>query len=97
MVIAVMTSTCVISVFGTSRTMMARLAPVGKMSQFFGLYALSGTITAFVGPELVALVTGIFHSQRAGMASLLLLLGLGLAILSLVREERAQDVSTGHA
>jgi UMF1 family MFS transporter len=89
MVISVATSTCVIAVFGTSRTMMARLAPVDKLSQFFGLYALSGSITAFLGPELVASFTGFLHSQRAGMASLLLLLGLGLVGMCFVREERA--------
>jgi MFS transporter, UMF1 family len=92
MVVAVLTSSCCIAVFGISRTMMARIAPVTKMSQFFGLYALSGTITAFIGPELVAASTALFKSQRAGMASLLLLLGLGLVILMFVREERARDV-----
>ena len=89
MLISVATSTCVIAVFGTSRTMMARLAPIDKLSQFFGLYALSGSITAFLGPELVASFTGLLHSQRAGMASLLLLLGLGLVGMCFVREERA--------
>jgi len=89
MVISVATSTCVIAVFGTSRTMMARLAPIDKLSQFFGLYALSGSITAFLGPELVASFTALLHSQRAGMASLLLLLGVGLVGMCFVREERA--------
>jgi UMF1 family MFS transporter len=69
--------------------MMARLAPADKLSQFFGLYALSGSITAFLGPELVASFTGLLHSQRAGIASLLLLLGFGLAGMCFVREERA--------
>jgi MFS transporter, UMF1 family len=46
MIVAVLTSSCCIAVFGTSRTMMARIAPVARMSQFFGLYALSGAITA---------------------------------------------------
>ncbi|HSD74581.1 MAG TPA: MFS transporter, partial [Steroidobacteraceae bacterium] len=32
--------------FCTSRTMMARIAPVSMMNQFFGLYALSGTATS---------------------------------------------------
>ena len=77
--------------FGISRTMMTRLAPIQKMSQFFGIYALSGSITAFLGPELVATVTSLFHSQRAGMASLLILLSLGLLCMTFVREERAQD------
>jgi UMF1 family MFS transporter len=88
-IIAIMTSTAVIATFGSSRTMMARLVPVEKVSQFFGLYALSGTVTAFLGPELVAMVTDAFHSQRVGMASLLLLLGVGLIGMIFVREERA--------
>ena len=85
-VIAILTSTAVIATFGSSRTMMARLAPADKSSQFFGLYALSGSITAFLGPELVALVTEISHSQRVGMASLLALMSLGLTGLAFVRE-----------
>ena len=43
--------------FCTSRAMMARIAPVSMMSQFFGLYALSGTATAFLGHALVAAFT----------------------------------------
>jgi UMF1 family MFS transporter len=87
--VAITTSTSVIAVFGIARTMMARLAPIAKMSQFFGLYALSGTITAFLGPELVAIVTQASHSQRIGMSSLLVLLAGGLILLTFVREERA--------
>lgn len=85
-IVSILTSTAVITTFGSSRTMMARLAPAHKASQFFGLYALSGSITAFLGPELVASVTSIWHSQRVGMASLLVLLGLGLIGLMFVRE-----------
>jgi len=65
----------------SSRTMMARLAPAGKRAEMFGLFALSGRITAFVGPALVAWVTLALDSQRAGMASTLVFLALGLALL----------------
>jgi len=72
--------------------MLARIAPVTKMSEFFGIYALSGTATAFLGPLLVGVVTLMFQSQRIGFASILILLGLGLAGMLFVKEERAEAV-----
>ena len=78
--------------FCTSRTMMARIAPVSMMNQFFGLYALSGTATAFLGHALVAAFTRAFDSQRAGFVSLIILLLAGLAVMFRVREERAADI-----
>ncbi len=79
--------------FCTSRTMMARIAPVSMMSQFFGLYALSGTATAFLGHALVAAFTGAFSSQRAGFASLIILLLAGFALMFRVRQERAPEIA----
>jgi len=43
-----------------------------------GLFALSGKITAFVGPLLFAWLTAAFHSQRAGMAGAVVLVAVGL-------------------
>ena len=80
----------VTAAFANSRTMMARIAPVSMMSQFFGLYGLSGTATAFLGHGLVGSFTRIFHSQRAGIASILILLAAGLVLLQWVKEERAE-------
>jgi len=79
--------------FCTSRTMMTRIAPVSMMNQFFGLYALSGTATAFLGHALVAVFTRAFSSQRAGFASLVILLLAGLALLARVRQERAPEIT----
>jgi UMF1 family MFS transporter len=79
--------------FCTSRTMMARIAPVSMMNQFFGLYALSGTATAFLGHALVAAFTGAFESQRAGFASLIILLLAGFALMFKVRQERAPEIA----
>ena len=76
----------------SSRSMMARIAPRSMMSQFFGLYALSGTATAFLGHGLVALFTGLFHSQRVGVASLLLLLLAGWMVIRRVEERRAPEL-----
>lgn len=64
-----------------SRTMLARLSPPGQAGQSFGLFALSGKVTSFLGPTLAAIVTDIFDSQRAGLATLVLFFGAGLAVL----------------
>jgi UMF1 family MFS transporter len=69
-----------------SRTLMARLAPVEQASEYFGLFALSGRITAFLGPAALAWATAAFDSQRAGMATILAFLLGGAAILTTVRE-----------
>src|ERR1043166_6259166 len=34
--------------YANSRTMLARIAPAAKMTEFFGLYSLSGTSTTFL-------------------------------------------------
>jgi UMF1 family MFS transporter len=64
-----------------SRSMMARMAPVHLQTEMFGLYALSGKATAFVGPALVGWVTLWAGSQRAGMATILVFFVVGLALL----------------
>ena len=65
-----------------SRSLMAHLAPPAEIAAYFGLFALSGRATGFLGPAALALVTGLSGSQRAGMAVVLVLLGLGAAILA---------------
>ena len=71
-----------------SRTLMARMAPEGEVTAHFGLFALSGRITGFFGPAVLALVTDVTDSQRAGMATVLVFLGVGAAILATVRPVR---------
>jgi UMF1 family MFS transporter len=55
-----------------SRSLMARFAPAGGQNEFFGFFAFSGRLTAFIGPTLLGLATQVFGSQRAGVATLLL-------------------------
>jgi len=68
-----------------SRSLMSRLAPDELETEMFGLYALSGKATAFLGPMLLAAATAAFDSQRAGMATILLFFLSGLALLLTVR------------
>ena len=71
-----------------SRSMMARLAPEVMRTEMFGLYALSGKATAFLGPLTFGFATDLFDSQRAGMATILVFLTIGLVLLLPVREPR---------
>jgi len=65
-----------------SRTLMTRLAPREKQTEMFGLYALSGKVTAFLGPLVLATVTDWTDSQRAGMATILIFFVAGFALLA---------------
>ncbi|MHA1567984.1 MAG: MFS transporter, partial [Alphaproteobacteria bacterium] len=69
-----------------SRSLMARLAPPGHEAEMFGLYALSGKATAFIGPALLGWTTLQFDSQRAGMATVLVFFVVGMALLAGVPE-----------
>lgn len=69
-----------------ARSLMARLAPKGQETEFFGLFALSSRATAFLGPTLVGIVTSASGSQRIGLASLLVLLIAGALLLLGVSE-----------
>jgi len=68
-----------------SRTLLIRLAPKDRITQYFGLFALSGKVTSFVSPLVVSIVTAITLSQKAGMAVLLVFFLAGLALLLRVR------------
>jgi UMF1 family MFS transporter len=70
-----------------SRALLARLAPRDKITQYFGLFAFSGKVTAFMAPLLVAIVTQATDSQRIGMASIAVFLIVGLVLMLGVRTE----------
>lgn len=72
----------------SSRSLMARLAPAGRHGEFFGLFALSGKVTSFMGPTFVALATTIFASQQAGLAVLILFFLVGGVLLAGVDVKR---------
>lgn len=83
---------CLIGMMGAplqaaSRTLLIRLAPRDRIAQFFGLFALTGKVTSFIGPLLIGIVTAVTASQKAGMAVLVAFFVVGLALLSRVRME----------
>ena len=74
------------AIFASSRTFLTHLIPPGKSGAFFGLFALSGTATVWLGPLVVQTAVSHFQSQQAGNVAIAILLGLGLIPLSLVRD-----------
>ncbi len=64
-----------------SRSLMAHLAPPAERNRLFGLFALSGRVTGFLGPAALAIVTALTGSQRAGMTVILALFVAGGALL----------------
>lgn len=72
----------------SSRSMLVHLAPPGRSGEFFGLYAIAGTVTVWAGPLLVEIFTTAFNSQRIGMASISMLFLAGLAVLTTVKMEK---------
>jgi UMF1 family MFS transporter len=74
-----------------SRSLMGRYVPSGKQNEYFGFYAFSGKLTAFIGPFLLGVATDIAGSQRAGIAVVLLMFAAGLALLINVREPAQEN------
>ncbi|MBL8537620.1 MAG: MFS transporter [Hyphomonadaceae bacterium] len=75
--------------YASSRALMARLSPPAMAGELFGLYALAASATAWLGPMLVETFTHAYESQRAGFASIALLLVVGLALLLFVRPPKS--------
>jgi MFS transporter, UMF1 family len=75
----------------SSRSLLARLAPPEKITQFFGLFAFSGKVTAFMAPFVVATITAASDSQRLGMSAIVLFLLTGAALMLPVRSPVRRD------
>ena len=69
-----------------SRSLLIRMAPKDRIAQYFGLFALTGKVTSFIGPLLIGIVTAATGSQKAGMATLVLFFATGLVLLARVEK-----------
>ena len=69
---------------------MARIAPAERMTEFFGLFSLSGQATSFLATTSATVLTVWTASQRGGMIAVMLFLILGLIGMAWVKEERAK-------
>ena len=69
-----------------SRVFMTKSIDENNQASGFGLFALSGKSTSFIGPLLVSTITFISNSQKIGFSSAIALLLIGLIILLKVKK-----------
>jgi MFS transporter, UMF1 family len=69
----------------SSRTFLVDQADPDRMTESFGLYALTGKASAFLAPGLIDLFTTLSGSQRVGVSPVVGLFVIGLILLFWVR------------
>jgi UMF1 family MFS transporter len=75
----------------SSRAFMARIAPVGREGEMFGLYATTGRAASFLAPGLFALFSGLF-TDRVGIVGIALVLLAGAVAMAGVKSPPRQQV-----
>ncbi|MEM9667916.1 MAG: MFS transporter [Pseudomonadota bacterium] len=75
----------------SSRYMLLHIAPPKEIGRFFGFYAMAGSVTIWVAPLAVGLITTLTGDQRIGMSGLGLLFVVGLWIILGVKADRTPE------
>ncbi|HYE96750.1 MAG TPA: MFS transporter [Rubricoccaceae bacterium] len=69
-----------------SRSLLGRFVPPDRETEFYGFFAVTGKLAAFLGPLLLGAFTEAFDSQRAGVATVLFFFLVGGLLLLRVDE-----------
>jgi len=72
----------------TSRSLMSKLTPPEKKTEFFGFYSFFGKSSAVVGPLVFGMVSYITKSQRLAIISIGFFFIVGLLILTKVQDPK---------
>jgi len=72
-----------------SRSLFARMIPVGRSAEFFGFYNMLGKFAAIIGPIMMGWVGALSGSPRTGILSLLVLFLAGAVLLMKVKDQSA--------
>lgn len=74
-------SALIIAAYSSCRSLLVQLSPPDKIGHFFGIYAMTSTVTVWLGPGLVAVATFMTDNQRIGFGSLAILFVLGSVLM----------------
>ncbi|MEM8636429.1 MAG: MFS transporter [Pseudomonadota bacterium] len=85
--VALMLTACISS----SRYMLVHIAPPDQIGQFFGFYAMAGSVTVFLGPGLIYVMTTLSGSQRIGISMVGVLFIVGLWVISGVKADKTPE------
>lgn len=75
----------------TSRSLMSRLTPFDKKTEFFGFYSFFGKSSAIAGPLVFGTVSYLTGEQRIAILTICIFFIIGLAILSFVKEPERES------
>ncbi|MFN3694616.1 MAG: MFS transporter, partial [Ignavibacterium sp.] len=78
----------------TSRSLMSKLTPPEKKTEFFGFYSFFGKSSAVLGPLVFGVVSYITESQRLAIFSVGFFFLIGLLILTKVKEPLPAENTT---
>ncbi|KAB2676454.1 MFS transporter [Brucella tritici] len=67
----------------SSRSWFARSIKPEESGRYFGIYALAGRATSFLGPFLVATITALSGSAALGMSVLVIFFAVGLVLIAM--------------
>ncbi len=81
----------IVSCISSSRYMLIHIAPPERIGEFFGFYAMAGSITVWMGPLIVSEMTKAFDDQRIGFSGVGLLFVVGLLVMLTVRADKTPE------
>ena len=70
-----------------SRSLLSKLVPEQKHTEFFGLFAFSGKLSSLLGPLVYGSVVAATGDHRLAMSSIIVFFAVGFVMLMFVREE----------
>jgi len=79
----------------SARSWFARSIKPEESGRYFGIYALAGRATSFLGPFLVATITALSQSAALGMSVLLLFFAVGLYLTAITPYPADKPLSSG--
>lgn len=85
-IVGLLAGTAMGSSQSTSRSLMSKLTPLEKKTEFFGFYSFFGKSSAVVGPMVFGLVSYLANSQRLAIISIGFFFAAGILILLKVRD-----------
>jgi len=74
-----------------SRSLLARVTPVGREGEIFGLYATTGRAASFISPTLWAVFITIFGFQYWGVLGIVLVIAVGLVLMLFVKAGKREQ------
>ncbi|HEU5208202.1 MAG TPA: MFS transporter [Longimicrobiales bacterium] len=76
-----------------SRSLLARMVPDQKQTEFYGLFAFSGKLSALLGPLVYRQIHGATGDHKLAMSSIIAFFVIGFVMMFFVRERRGIEMA----